>query len=375
MGTSRALAVLVPTVALSCLGLIGLSSWWYEPSTYGHLASDFPQSPLIRGLAHWDAGWYASLARDGYWHRPGQQSPVAFFPGYPLAIGAAIELGLNRWLGGAAITLLCGLLAVALFARWARTQVDQHSAALAATLLAVYPFAFYLYGTLYADALFLLLVVGAFLALERGQVVLATLLGAIATGTRPLAPAVVIGLVVRSIELRRLRGERVRAIDLLPALSVAGLALYMAFLGHQFDDPLAFAHVQAAPGWDQGAGWRTWLKIPWFQTLFPRVAPLVAFRLVGHALLTLGALALIFPTRRLLGWGDAAYVAVAVGLPALSSKDFQGLGRYLIAAFPLFLTVALLLKARPRLRVAWLVASACLLFALAAAFGAGAYVA
>ena len=30
-------------------------------------------------------------------------------------------------------------------------------------------------------------------------------------------------------------------------------------------------------------------------------------------------------------------------IPAVSSKDFQGLGRYVIAAFPLFLTLALLL--------------------------------
>ena len=30
-------------------------------------------------------------------------------------------------------------------------------------------------------------------------------------------------------------------------------------------EPFAFAKVQSAPGWDQQPGWRTWLKVRWFQ--------------------------------------------------------------------------------------------------------------
>ena len=66
---------------------------------------------------------------------------------------------------------------------------------------------------------------------------------------------------------------------------------------------------------------------------------------------------------------------IAVALPALSSKDFHSLGRYVIAAFPLFLILGLLLEARPRVRRVWLVASAAAMLALAFEFGAGAYVA
>jgi len=61
-------------------------------------------------------------------------------------------------------------------------------------------------------------------------------------------------------------------------------------------------------------------------------------------------------------------------MPTLSSKDFMGMGRYLLASFPLFLTLALLLRERPRLRWGVLVTSAVLLLSLAAAYGAGAYV-
>ncbi len=361
-------------VAAGCVVLIALGA--ALPFRSGHTvsAADLPDEPLARGLSHWDGSWYAGIASDGYWLKPGQQSPVAFFPAYPLAIRAVAAVGVNRWVAGALVTLLCGLGALLLFFRWARL-VAPEAAPLAVWLLALYPFAFYLYGVLYSDALFLLFAVAAFFSLERGRPGLAAVLGAVATLARPAAPAIVIGLLVRSIELRRKRGEPLRVVDFVPALAGCGLLAYMIFLGLRFDDPLAFAHVQAAPGWDNAPGWHTWLKVAWFETLFPRVAPIVAVRLGGHALVTLAALALVVPTWRRLGAGYGAYVLVAVGLPALSSHDFQGLGRYVIAAFPLFLTLALLLQPRPRLRRAWLMASGALLAALAAGFGAGGYIA
>ncbi len=48
-----------------------------------------------------------------------------------------------------------------------------------------------------------------------------------------------------------------------------------------------------------------------------------------------------------LGWGYGIYVAVVVGMPVLSTKDFMGVGRYLIAAFPVFLTLATMLRRGP----------------------------
>jgi hypothetical protein len=328
-----------------------------------------------KALGSWDGHWYASIADGGYWYQPGVQSPVAFFPLYPLLIRGLAQAGLNSWVAASLISWVSGVAGVLLFWRWAQKVAGEEAASRATLFLGLYPFAFFLYGVAYSDAVFLLLVVSAFLLLEEGRPGWAALVGALATATRPVAPAVVVGLLVRSLELRRKAGLPVRARDVLPVLAVSGLGAYMLFLELRFDDALAFAHVQAAPGWDQPPGLRTWLKLTWFEVMFPRVAPLVAVRLGGHALVTVGALALAWPTRRLLGWGYAAYVTVAVGLPALSSKDFQGLGRYVIGAFPLFLTLALLLGDRPRLRAGWVALSALLLAALAMAYGVGGYVA
>jgi hypothetical protein len=86
------------------------------------------------------------------------------------------------------------------------------------------------------------------------------------------------------------------------------------------------------------------------------------------------ALVMVRPTARLLGWGYAVFVLAIVGLPALGTKDFMGMGRYLISAFPLFLTLALLLRERPRLRQGLLALSAVGLVFLSAAFGLDRYI-
>jgi hypothetical protein len=121
-------------------------------------------------------------------------------------------------------------------------------------------------------------------------------------------------------------------------------------------------------------GWRTWAKVRWFQS-FSWGMPVGDFlRLVGHAAATAGAFALLWPTVKRLGWGYGLYSAAIVGLPALGSKDFMGMGRYLLAAFPLFLTLALMLRERPRVRFGVMATSGTLLVVLAAAYGAAAYI-
>ena len=341
-------------------------------------APDEPKLAIVRALNHWDSGWYAQIAQDGYYYLgPLKQSPVAFFPGYALVMRPLMAIGINRYIAGELVTLLCGLAALFLLIRWeakvrARQQLAPGTTGMVA--LALYPFAFYLYGVMYSDATYLLLAVAAFICLEDDRPAVAAVFGALATACRPIAPALMVGLLVRSLELRIRSGQKIRLVDLLPAFAGLGFAAYMFYLWVDFDDPLAFAHVQSAAGWDQPPGFDTWAKVAWFKVMFPKVAPIVALRLGGHALATLLALALVIPTWKKLGPGYGLYCLIALGLPALSSKDFMGLGRYAIAAFPIFLALGLMLEERPRVRKIWLSASAALLLVLAFNFGAGSYV-
>jgi hypothetical protein len=368
---SRTLVLVVLSCLLACAVAAGAGAW--------RLHHKNPRAPVVRldeyvvmGWVGWDASWYARIAERGYEFLPGEQSSVAFFPLYPLAIVGLEQLGANVYQAGVLVTLLCGPLAVWLFWRWSRTRADEACALHAGLLLALYPFTFFLYGVMYSDALFLLLVVGAFLLLERGWLVSAVVLGALATAARPVAPAVVVGLLARRLEWKRERGEAWSALDALPVLSALGCGLYMLYLRQRFGTPFAFIDAQA--GWEQAPGWESWLKVHWFHAVFQGGNREVAVRLSVHALLTLGALVLLGPTYRRLGWGYGAYCAVIVGIPTVTTKDFMGMGRYLLSAFPLFLTFALLLREHPRVRGGLYAVGAVSLVFLAAWFGLDHYI-
>jgi hypothetical protein len=369
--SSRTLALVVLAALFACAVAAGAGAWRFHHKD--------PQAPVVgldeyvvMGWVGWDASWYARIADQGYEYRPGEPSSVAFFPLYPLAIRAVEALGANVYQAGVLVSLLCGPLAVLLFLSWARLRVDETSALHAGLLLALYPFTFFLYGVMYSDALFILLVVGAFLALEKGHLVPAVLLGALATAARPVAPAVVIGLLVRRWEWKRERGERWSVVDLLPVLSALGFGLYVLYLDRRFGLPFAFVDAQA--GWGQSPGWESWLKLPWFKAVFHEGNAEVKLRLCVHALLTGVALALVVPTFRRLGWGYGAFCAVIVGIPTVATKDFMGMGRYLLSAFPLFVTLALLLREHPRVRQGLWAVGAVSLVVLSAAFALDHYI-
>ena len=158
-------------------------------------------------------------------------------------------------------------------------------------------------------------------------------------------------------------------------LSGLGFACYLLYLRQKFGDPFAFVETQGSPGWEQAPGWHTWLKVHWFEVVFLKGNNAdVIVRYSIHALLTVVGLLLVRPTVRLLGWGYALYALAIVGLPAVGTKDFMGMGRYLLAGFPLFLTLALLLRERPRLRQAIVAVGAVGLVLLSWAFGRELYI-
>ena len=254
----RAFVLHSPSRRLGWLCFLALGS--VVAASLGHLVKpaflegvdDLPSLPFA-AMMRWDAGWYGSIAKDGYRLSPGEQSPVAYFPLYPLLIRAAAWAGANRWVAAALLSFAAGIGGLLALRQWLG-RIAPAQATTAWLLIVSYPYTCYLYGVVYSDALFLLLVVGAFLALESDSPIAAAVLGALATACRPVAPAVVVGLTLRSLERRRRAGLPIRLLDFLPGLSGVGLLAYMIFLQQQFGDPLAFAHVQGAPGWESASG-------------------------------------------------------------------------------------------------------------------------
>lgn len=361
-----------------------------EPLNYGG-------PKWLSGWVHYDAGWYRAIAVDGYFYLgPTVQASVAFFPVYPLLMRWGAEVfGNDPSMWGIVVTALSGLAAATLFHRWCCQRLSRKAADTALLCLLLWPYSWYLFGAVYADALFIALVLGSFTLLERDRPVAAGLVGAVATATRPVGIAVVVGLTARMLERRgvvtigRAEGRpwwrpsigvdlsRLRVRDCGIVLSVGGLAAYVTYLAVTFSEPFAFGKVEGAPGWDQTPGPRTWFKFGFLSRIwhFPHEGFWYTSGIVFQALLAFGLLALVPWVWRKFGWGYAVYTFGILLFPMVGSKDFQGIGRYAMTAFPSFAVAGDLLAGRPRLRLAVLLASAAALALLCSSFARDAYVA
>jgi hypothetical protein len=339
----------------------------------------------------YDSAWYLDIASEGYSTRQvnafldGKQSSVAFFPSYPIVVHEVHRVVSDRPLAAIVTTFLSGLGFVLLFWRWCRDRLSERERKVALALLLLYPYAWFLFGTGYADALFLCATMGAFVLLDGGHPVLAGIVGAVATAGRPTGIAVVIGLAAVALERRdavdfaverprmRLHRERLRPSDLGVLLAAGGLIAYGIFLYVKTGDPVAFSTVQGAPGWDQPSGPHTWFKLGFFSRIIHLSAPVFTARLIAQAALALGFISLIPRVVRRIGWGYAVYCVVIIGIPLIGTGDFQGVGRYLLAAFPIFAVAGAWLADRDRVRTIVLASSATLLVAFSALFASGLY--
>jgi hypothetical protein len=330
----------------------------------------FDGQPFFDMWVRWDAGWYRQIAEEGYTYSPEKQSSAAFFPLYPLSIRLVMRLtGLPVFLAGIVTTWLYGFACCLTFFAWARQVRGEAVASRSLWLLLAWPFAFYLCGAIYADAAFLLCVTCAFFFLERDHPWASVAFGVLATATRPLAPAVVLGLLVRSLERRRAAGLSLRPIDFLPLAAGLGLLGYMLFLRQEFGDAFGFATTQK--GWNQLSGLASILKVE----ALSKFKPADLSNPLLHAALAVLCLWLGWRLRHTLGWGYAVYVLIAVGIPFVTSRDFIGLGRYALAAFPVFVELDAWLEAKAGRRTRWLVVSGGLLVFLTLRFANAFYVA
>jgi hypothetical protein len=339
----------------------------------------------------YDSGWYVGIAHEGYSDHSiemfdaGQQSAVAFFPSYPLVVRQVDRVVGDGALAAILTTFVAGLGFVLLFWRWCRDRLTPRGRRVALALLLLYPYAWFLYGTGYADALFLCATMAAFVLLDADRPVLAGIVAVVATAGRPTGAAVVIGLVAVALDRRdaidwsRVRPrlvvhrDRIRFADAGVLLAISGLAAWCAYLYVRTGDPFAFSTVQGAPGWDQPSGPHTWFKIGFFSRIYHLAAPAFTIRLLAQAAMALLFLSLIPAVARKLGWGYGAFCVAIIGIPLIGTGDFQGVGRYLLAAFPVFAVAGEWLAEREGLRRVVVGASGTLLVVFSALFASGLY--
>jgi Mannosyltransferase (PIG-V) len=327
-------------------------------------------------LARYDSGWYLAILERGYGPppAPGQVSPHAFFPLYPLlARGVASLLGMDGFVAGQVLSIACFLAAGLLFAAEGRRRLGARRSRDALLFLLLYPTAFFLVA-MYSESLFLLLALAAFGQARRDRPAAAAVLGLLAGTTRLTALALAVPLAIeafsaaRTAERPALSDGRAWRRSLLAGLApAAGVFLWAFGSGLAAGEPGLFFQVQEA--WQRGTSpllgaWH-FVKLPLARIAHGQALDHPALFLdYGHFLL-FAAIGVYQARRR--RFSDAAWTAGALLIP-ITSGISASLSRYVLVVYPAFYALAEVFQDRPRLRVAWWIGSGALLLAAEAAF-------
>jgi mannosyltransferase PIG-V len=294
---------------------------------------------LQQGLFAWDGTFYRDITEHGYGGV--EEEGLRFFPLAPLlARAVAVPLFGARELALLVVANGAALVAGVLLVRLARRETgDDRLAERSAWLLALLPPALVLVLG-YAESVLLALAVGAFLALRSGRWWTAAALGLLAGLCRPVGVALVLPAAVEAA--RGLRGLPWRGWVARGAAVVApaaGLASYLAWVGAEFGDwrlPVRLQETEELRGgyanplaraWDSFAGlfgeerFGDGLHAPWIVLYV--------------------ALVVVLLWRWPLSYGLYAGAMLVV---ALAAEDIGSFERYGLAAFPLLLATAMVVR-------------------------------
>ena len=189
-------------------------------------------SPILTSLTSWDAAYYIGIARDGYHAAPvaGEYRDIAFAPLYPLVV-RILSAPWPSFTGLIAVFVsnVTFLAALGLLARLGTPYLGRRRAALAAGLLAIYPFAS-AFGMAYSEGLFLLCMVAAFLAAERRRRAWAGIFLALAVLSRFQGVGLILPLWVLMLRQDGWRPKASQAWLLLGPLAGLGFLLYIGMI-------------------------------------------------------------------------------------------------------------------------------------------------
>jgi hypothetical protein len=319
--------------------------------------------------AVWDGVWFVKVAAEGYAANDGT---VAFFPLYPLIVRwVGIVFGNNLVLAGIVVSLACYFAAVYFLYRLVAARYSARVAYRTCLYLSIFPTAFF-WQAVYSESMFLMLSAACILWSTEGRWKLAGLAGLAAALTRSAGFLLIVPMALCYYEQRdwKLRRTDSAAASLL--MIPEGLMVWMAYLSLGFGKPLLFAQVQ-----DQ---WRRYVAVPTFalwkgleaafqgarqlisgqtsRLYWPAsqpgaVVPLAVANLVNLTSVVIAALAICYGLRRL-PLALSAYAIVTIGYPLLfpaTSMPLMSMPRFVLAAFPIFMSMALFTDRRPRAHV------------------------
>lgn len=346
------------------LTLVVIAATFLIPTT----GQFFPEVLWRRGLPQWVWAWanfdgvhYISIARSGYFFN---QQP--FFPLYPFAIQLANELvGFHRFLNGQIIagqvvSSTAFILSLLLIVKLLKTDQKETLIPWIFTAIFLFPTAFF-YTAVYNDALYLLFATLTILWVRQRRWILASAAGALATLTRLNGLALIFLILVEYVSvgwnLRRWR-EKIGEFFSWKTLTKSGVFLIPAaffsylFYVQRFFDTWRWVFTSMSV-WQQDrvtfplrVVWR-YLKILFLDRSFSFMWWIA---LLEFGFVMLYGLLLVY------GWKKIRvsywiFFALSILIPMLTGT-FQGMPRYGLHLYPMFLVLGMVLSRLPR-PLAW----------------------
>lgn len=325
--------VLPPWIAARALVAVGYVA---AVAIANRLLHHHPEQ-LRNGLVAWDGTWYRDIAQHGYHGVPLQG--VRFFPLYPL-IGRLLAAPFGGHVSWALVVVanVASLAAAILLRRLVLLERSDRGLAERAVWCSVlFPAAFVLVLA-YAEAIMLVLSIGAFICLRRRRWWWAAALGLAAALARPLGAALAVAALVEAVQGFGAAPGRDRLGRLAAILGpVVGLVAYLAWVQHVFGNwRLPFTVQDALRG-------RLVLPPSRIVEGFRQMLGSQRFDHGLHIPFLLMFLVLVVLTFR---WWPLSYgcYSAAIVLVAMSAQNLNSLERYGMSAFPLLLALAVLVR-------------------------------
>lgn len=344
--TSRALILLV--------GYIAQIEFPFAVADPGRaFAHILPLDALVR----WDSAWYLSIVTEGYYYLPDAYSNVAFFPFYPLLIGAASAvLGIAPPSAGLLVSNAAFAAALYALHRLAERELGDADTADRAVWYAAFHPASFFFSAVYTESVFFVLVLGAFWLGGERRWLPAAALAALAAATRSVGILLwgTLGLQWMGTHgwtlLAMHRAEAWRGLwrglrtdwpgALAIQLSPLGLLVFAAYCHHKFGEPFAFGLAQKNWNRNDAIPHGHWIT-HWMHTVhngwLDGVTPDETRLLLDTAAYVLALVAGVWAWRRL-GAAYGAFTLLGAIIPANGLTE--SLVRYVAVLFPTYLMLA-----------------------------------
>lgn len=298
---------------------------FYSFSTLPH--SNKFEYNFWQSFANWDGGHYLGIAKAGY----SQSFQYAFFPLYPLTIKALTFVTGNYLLSAILISLVSTFLGLNILYKLVSLNFNKKIAEKVIITLLFFPTSFFLIIA-YSEGLFFLLSIYAFYFLRQNKLFWATVAAALASATRLVGLAVVLGLFVEVWSIQKFSRKNWYLI-----FAPLGFLIYCVFVYLQTGDPFYFLTAENH--------WQRTLTTPgigfWESLKILAGGNLTQINILFDLIFAIFGVGFAIRAFRFLPSSFAFYSLLSIGIPLLT-PTLSSMPRFLLPVFPIFILMALI---------------------------------